>query len=102
MAYAEINIPRLDIGAVESVEGFRGGWSFVPMEQRPLRLAILAADGTRIEADMPRHAPPDAIDVMEFVWLCIGFGGEGEDYEHAMADLRAAMAAQKARNREAE
>lgn len=98
MAYTEIDISKLDIGPIDTMEGCRGGASWQPLDRRPLRLAIVASDNTRIEADMPKSAPADAVALMEFVWLALTYGGDGEDHEHALVDLRAAMARQSARD----
>lgn len=93
MAIFEANVDRLHIGQIDVIEPRRIRWSKHGRQQ----LEIEAADGTVIEADMPKHAQPDAMELLEFTWLCLTYGAEDEDYEAALADLRAAKAAHDAR-----
>ncbi|WP_283177877.1 hypothetical protein [Gemmobacter sp. 24YEA27] len=98
MAHVELNVGELDIGTVETIEGFRGGNSWVASEKRPLRLAIIAEDGTRIEADMPRGYPEDSIQIMTEIFEALGYGNPGDDCEQLLADIRTALTVQKARD----
>jgi hypothetical protein len=97
MASFECDIDVLDIGQIDSIEKFCGGSHWQPMDKRPMRMVLVAKDGTKIECDMPKGAPADAIDLLEFLWLSLNYGGEGEENERALADLRAAKVAQEAR-----
>ena len=97
MAYIDVDIPMLDIGAIETIGPFMGGYRWQDAAKRPLRLEIIATDGTRIEADMPKHAPPDALDILEGVWLGLTYGDPGSDEEQTLADLRQVFADRKAR-----
>ena len=93
MATFEATIYRLHIGEIDTIEPRRLRWSTRGGRQ----LEIEATDGTVIEADMPKHAAPDAMELLEFAWLCLTYGAEGDNYETALADLRAAKAAHDAR-----
>lgn len=95
MAHVEVSVTHLDIGAINSIEAHTPR-SFLLSKPRQ-RLEITAMDGTVVEADVPKEAPPDALGLLEFAWLCLTYGAEGSDHEAALADLRAAKAAHDAR-----
>ena len=98
MASVEVRVDELDIGTLETVEGFRGGNAWSAAKNRPLRLGITSEDGTRIEADMPKGYPEDSIQILSKVFEALGYGNPGDDCEMMLADFRAAISAQDARD----
>lgn len=97
MASVELDIDKLDIGQLETIEGYRPR-SGLSSTDLPRRLCLIATDGTQIQADLPKQMPADAIELVEFFWESLLYGNEGDDCEEALAAIRAAKADQNARD----
>ncbi len=91
MAYTEVEITELDIGAFDTID------SCAPYSWRkpaPEKLRITAKDGTKIVMDAPKLL----IDLLEMVFLATEYGGEGGEYQQTLTDLLRVKADRDARD----
>ena len=89
MAFFEAKVDELDIGNLDLIgDHCERGW-----RENRRRLVFEAKDGTRIFAD----ASQEAVDMLCMVWAALEYGGDGDDDEQTLADLRRVMASRQAR-----
>ncbi|MCA0421902.1 MAG: hypothetical protein LCH61_01035 [Proteobacteria bacterium] len=93
MSYVEVRIERIDALTITEVNAYQPRKPFETAKLPPYRLEIVTNDDLALWFDCPQ----ELADMLEVVWLAHEYGRDGEDEAETLADLRAVMAARKAR-----
>ena len=93
MTEVEAKGENIDSLKITDINGCQPRRAWETLKLQPYRLEIVTDDDLTLWFDCPQ----ELADMLEVVWLAHKYGGDGEDEAQTLADLRAVMAARKAR-----